>query len=60
MLTGMVRPADQIMMEGDADDVPPAKRQRFAKPPGGQYCPEQVWINMHPVRFSCIYWHKSF
>ncbi|KAH9171495.1 Pre-mRNA splicing factor PRP21 like protein-domain-containing protein [Lactarius sanguifluus] len=43
--TGTVRPADQ--MEGDADDVPPAKRQRVAKLPGGQYYPEQDWINMH-------------
>ena len=47
--TGTVRPADQ--MEGDADDVPPAKRQRVAKLPGGQYYPEQDWINLHPVRF---------
>ena len=47
--TGTVRPADQ--MEGDADEVPPAKRQRVAKLPGGQYYPEQDWINMHPVRF---------
>ena len=38
-------------MEGDADDVPPAKRQRVAKLPGGQYYPEQDWINLHPVRF---------
>ncbi|KAH9001730.1 Pre-mRNA splicing factor PRP21 like protein-domain-containing protein [Lactarius akahatsu] len=48
--TGTVRPADQ--MEGDADDVPPAKRQRVAKLPGGQYYPEQDWINMHPHPIS--------
>jgi splicing factor 3A subunit 1 len=47
---GTVRPADQ--MEGDGDDVPPTKRQRVAKLPGGQYYPEQDWINMHPVRLS--------
>ena len=42
-------------MEGDADEVPPAKRQRVAKLPGGQYYPEQDWINMHPVRLpQCI------
>ena len=48
--TGTVRPADQ-MEGGDADEVPPAKRQRVAKLPGGQYYPEQDWINMHSVRF---------
>ncbi|KAI9508491.1 Pre-mRNA splicing factor PRP21 like protein-domain-containing protein [Russula earlei] len=42
---GTVRPADQ--MEGDGDDVPPTKRQRVAKLPGGQYYPEQDWIHMH-------------
>lgn len=47
-LAGTVRPADQI--EGEADDIPPTKRQRVAKLPGGQYYPEQDWINMHPVR----------
>ena len=47
-LVGTVRPADQ--MEGDGEDVPPTKRQRVAKLPGGQYYPEQDWINMHPVR----------
>ena len=45
---GTVRPADQ--MEDNADDIPPTKRQRVAKLPGGQYYPEQDWINMHPVR----------
>ncbi len=46
--TGQVRTADE--MEGGQDDnVPPAKRQRVAKLPGGNYYPEQDWINMHPV-----------
>lgn len=45
--TGTVRSADQ--MEGVGDDIPPAKRQRVAKLPGGQLYPEQDWINMHPV-----------
>ncbi|KAN0105430.1 SF3a splicing factor complex subunit [Russula decolorans] len=49
-LAGTVRPADQI--EGEADDVPPTKRQRVAKLPGGQYYPEQDWINMHPHPIS--------
>jgi hypothetical protein len=44
---GAVRSADQM---DDAGDVPPAKRQKVAKLPGGQYYPEQDWINMHPVR----------
>ncbi|KAI9457750.1 hypothetical protein BJY52DRAFT_1223673 [Lactarius psammicola] len=43
--TGTVRAADQ--MEGDAEDVPPAKCQCVAKLPCGQYYPE---INMHPVQ----------
>lgn len=41
---GQVRTADQ--MEGT--DAPPAKRQKIAKLPGGQYYPEQHWIDMHP------------
>ena len=48
---GMVRTADQ--MEGGAppdDGIPPAKRQRVARLPGGQYYPEQDWVNLHPVR----------
>ena len=45
---GMVRSADE-MMDGGADDIPPAKRQRVAKLPGGALYPEQDWINMHPV-----------
>jgi hypothetical protein len=44
--TGMVRSADE--MEG-ADGMPPAKRQKVAKLPGGQYYPEADWISMHPV-----------
>ncbi|KAI0262914.1 Pre-mRNA splicing factor PRP21 like protein-domain-containing protein [Gloeopeniophorella convolvens] len=47
---GVVRSADQ--MEGGADDVPPAKRQRVAKLPNGQYYPEQDWINLHPHPIS--------
>jgi splicing factor 3A subunit 1 len=50
---GIVRPADQ--MDTDGDDVPPAKRQRVAKLPGGQYYPEQDWINLHPVRLTFVY-----
>ena len=51
-LAGTVRPADQI--EGDTDDVPPTKRQRVAKLPGGQYYPEQDWVNMHTVRLYLL------
>ncbi|KAI0078180.1 hypothetical protein K474DRAFT_1660836 [Panus rudis PR-1116 ss-1] len=47
---GMVRSADE--MEGAGDDVPPAKRQRVAKLPGGALYPEQDWINMHPHPIS--------
>jgi hypothetical protein len=45
--TGMVRSADE--MEGGVDEMPPAKRQRVAKLPGGQLYPEEDWIAMHPV-----------
>lgn len=45
--TGMVRSADE--MEGGVDEMPPAKRQRVAKLPGGQLYPEADWIAMHPV-----------
>ena len=45
---GMVRSADE--MEGAPDDIPPAKRQKVAKLPGGQLYPEDDWIAMHPVR----------
>jgi len=49
---GMVRSADE--MEGvTADDgIPPAKRQRVARLPGGQFYPEQDWINLHPHPIS--------
>lgn len=48
---GMVRSADQ--MEGiESSDIPPAKRQKVARLPGGQYYPEQDWINLHPVSDS--------
>ncbi|PIL23798.1 hypothetical protein GSI_13549 [Ganoderma sinense ZZ0214-1] len=43
---GMVRSADE--MEDGADGVPPAKRQRVAKLPGGALYPEQDWLSMHP------------
>lgn len=52
-MAGMVRTADQ--MEGaanGADDIPPAKRQRVAKLPGGQYYPEEDWVNLHPHPIS--------
>jgi len=48
--SGMVRSADE--MEGAADDIPPAKRQRVAKLPGGQLYPEADWIAMHPYPIS--------
>lgn len=44
---GTVRGADAMDEDGDA---PPAKRQKVAKLPGGQFYPEQDWISMHPVR----------
>ncbi|KAL4251665.1 Splicing factor 3A subunit 1 [Abortiporus biennis] len=49
--TGMVRSADE--MEGNGEDGgPPAKRQKVAKLPAGQYYPEQDWINLHPHPIS--------
>jgi splicing factor 3A subunit 1 len=40
-------------MEGiESSDIPPAKRQKVARLPGGQYYPEQDWINLHPVSDS--------
>jgi len=45
---GMVRSADE--MEGN--EVPPAKRQRVAKLPGGNLYPEADWIAMHPHPIS--------
>lgn len=51
--TGMVRSADE--MEGGADDgVPPAKRQKVAKLPGGALYPEETWITMHPASFQSV------
>jgi len=50
---GMVRSADQ--MEGDgAAELPPQKRQKVAKLPGGALYPEEDWIAMHPVSFSLL------
>lgn len=50
---GMVRSADE--MEGGTDDgVPPAKRQRIAKLPGGALYPEADWISMHPVSYPTL------
>lgn len=37
---------------GQDDMVPPAKRQRVAKLPGGALYPEQDWIAMHPHPIS--------
>ncbi|KAJ7109166.1 Pre-mRNA splicing factor PRP21 like protein-domain-containing protein [Mycena epipterygia] len=47
---GTVRSAEE--MEGNADDIPPAKRQRVAKLPGGQLYPEADWIARHPHPIS--------
>jgi len=44
---GMVRSADEME---DGDEIPPAKRQKVAKLPGGALYPEEDWIAMHPVR----------
>jgi splicing factor 3A subunit 1 len=41
---GMVRSADE--MEA-GDGMPPAKRVKVAKLPGGQYYSEENWISMH-------------
>ncbi|EIN03609.1 hypothetical protein PUNSTDRAFT_77803 [Punctularia strigosozonata HHB-11173 SS5] len=45
--TGVVRSA-QEMEGGEGEGGPPAKRQKVAKLPPGQYYPEQDWINLHP------------
>ncbi|KAF4576807.1 Splicing factor 3A subunit 1 [Pleurotus pulmonarius] len=50
-MTGMVRSADE-MESGNPDDIPPAKRQRVAKLPGGALYPEADWIAMHPHPIS--------
>ena len=49
---GMVRTADQ--MEGEGGELPPAKRQKVAKLPGGALYPEEDWIAMHPVSTPLI------
>ncbi|KIK03844.1 hypothetical protein K443DRAFT_94470 [Laccaria amethystina LaAM-08-1] len=50
--TGMVRSADE--MEGGVNELPPAKRQRVAKLPGGNLYPEEDWIAMHPYPISLL------
>ena len=55
---GMVRSADE--MEGGPDDIPPAKRQKVAKLPGGQLYPEDDWIAMHPVIGHLSHFHNIF
>lgn len=47
---GTVRGADQ--MEGAADDIPPAKKQRVHKLLSGQLYPESDWIQLHPHPIS--------
>lgn len=64
---GMVRTADQMLADSggsgtgtgnevnpgqDDTTLPPAKRQRVAKLPGGSLYPEQDWISMHPHPIS--------
>jgi splicing factor 3A subunit 1 len=55
---GMVRTADQMLDDsesgtpGGEDLIPPAKRQRVAKLPGGALYREQDWIDMHPHPIS--------
>ncbi|KIM48855.1 hypothetical protein M413DRAFT_15132 [Hebeloma cylindrosporum] len=48
---GMVRSADEME---DGDEIPPAKRQKVAKLPGGALYPEEDWIAMHPHPISLI------
>jgi len=49
-LAGTVRSADEMM-----SDLPPAKRQKVARLPDGQYYPEADWVNLHPHPISlCI------
>ena len=50
----MVRSADE-MNGGEEGGVPPAKRQKVAKLPGGAYYPEEDWINLHPVRSLLLF-----
>jgi len=55
---GMVRSAEE--MEGGApDELPPAKRQKVQKLPGGALYPEEDWIAMHPVSPLCRYAPES-
>ncbi|TFY58154.1 hypothetical protein EVJ58_g6592 [Rhodofomes roseus] len=49
---GMVRTADQ--MEGGADEIPPAKRQKIAKIPGTTLYSADDWISMHPHPISLV------
>ncbi|EPT05893.1 hypothetical protein FOMPIDRAFT_1110699 [Fomitopsis schrenkii] len=49
---GQVRTADQ--MEGGADEIPPAKRQKIAKIPGTTIYPEEDWLNIHPHPISLV------
>ncbi|KAF8969799.1 Pre-mRNA splicing factor PRP21 like protein-domain-containing protein [Flammula alnicola] len=46
---GMVRSADEMEGGGAPEEMPPAKRQKVAKLPGGALYPEEDWIGMHPV-----------
>jgi len=48
-MAGTVRSADEM---GGEMQMPPAKRQRIARLPDGQYYPEQDWINLHPAPIS--------
>ncbi|KZT28566.1 hypothetical protein NEOLEDRAFT_1175869 [Neolentinus lepideus HHB14362 ss-1] len=48
---GMVRTADQ-MEGGQGEGIPPAKRQKVAKLPGGALYPEADWLAMHPYPVS--------
>ncbi|KIY51090.1 hypothetical protein FISHEDRAFT_64604 [Fistulina hepatica ATCC 64428] len=56
MTAGAVRSADEMMVDGNGtpDDMPPAKRQRVAKLPGGQLYPEEQWLAMHPHPISLL------
>ncbi|TFK55258.1 hypothetical protein OE88DRAFT_1622827 [Heliocybe sulcata] len=48
---GMVRTADQ-MEGGQGEGMPPPKRQKVAKLPGGALYPEADWLAMHPYPIS--------
>ncbi|KAH8117529.1 Pre-mRNA splicing factor PRP21 like protein-domain-containing protein [Phellopilus nigrolimitatus] len=50
---GMVRTAEQMEgAEGGGDGVPPAKKQKVGRLPGGQFYPEQHWMELHPHPIS--------